>query len=149
VIGGHTYSRDVERGGGAWLVPAGPLTDASSEDLPYAFLGTEIGEGVGSSAASGDINADGAADLLVGAMGLPPSDRAGDLYLYLGPLSPGVRTAADADVAVRGESAYDMFGRDVETLDADGDALDDVVVSAQAWDDRGKVYLIHGDDLVP
>jgi hypothetical protein len=148
-ITANTFSAVAERAGAAYLVPGGPLTSMPAEDLPFQFLGAEVGEGVGSAATSGDYDGDGHPDLVIGAYGLLPGQHAGKILGYLGPLTPGVRTAADADFIVHGERVYDTFGAEAVTVDSDGDARDDLVVSAQNWDGRGKVYLLLGQDLLP
>jgi hypothetical protein len=53
---------------------------------------------------------------------------------------------------VHGEYLYDLFGRAIAPVDADGDAAMDLVVGAQAWpggDGDGKVYLLPGAALLP
>jgi hypothetical protein len=149
-IGAQTHSGVEVRTGAMYIVPAGSLSSSAAVDLPIQFAGTELGEGVGSSAASGDLDGDGTTDLLVGAYGVPPGKQTGKVLAYLGPLSAGTWVPSDADAVVRGEEVFDWFGCDVVTVDADGDARADVVVGAQGWDGgTGKVYLYLGVDLLP
>jgi hypothetical protein len=145
----NTYSDAVIRRGAAYLIPAGPLVSVPAKDLAYQFLGVEAGEAVGSAATSGDYNGDGQPDVVIGACGVIPGQHAGKILGYLGPLTPGVRTAADADFIIHGERVFDTFGAEAVTVDSDGDARDDLVVSAQTWDERGKVFLFLGPDLLP
>jgi hypothetical protein len=149
-LGAQTFSGTDVRTGAMYLVPAGNPTSSLASELPFQFLGTELGEGVGSAATSGDYDGDGRTDLVVGAYGVTPGEQPGKILGYLGPLEPGIRTPEDADFVVHGEEIFDWFGSDVVTVDADGDALDDLVVGAQGWNDwQGKVYLIPGSALLP
>ncbi|MEQ1504509.1 MAG: VCBS repeat-containing protein, partial [Myxococcota bacterium] len=100
VIGSGTVTGPEVRSGAAYVVPAGPLTSGPASELAYTFAGTELGEGVGSAATSGDYDGDGATDLVVGAYGVVPGEQPGKVLGYAGPLSPGVRTAADATFVV-------------------------------------------------
>jgi hypothetical protein len=128
------------------LLPSGPVADA-----PLKVYGTETGQAVGAVAVPGDYDGDGEGDLLIGAVGLVPGVRPGELLGYLGPL-PAAATLgpADADFGLTGEANFDFFGSHAVPVDADGDARTDVVVAAQSHDGgRGRVYLFLGTALVP
>ena len=105
---------------------------------------------MGRSVTTGDFDGDGIVDLAIGASGVyPASDQTGKVLGYLGPVVPGQYTAADATFVIQGENVYDMFGTALATVDADGDALDDLVVGAQGWNGgQGKVYLFHAADVL-
>jgi len=108
---------------------------------------TAIGEnaddgfGVSSVATAGDVNDDGYADLVVGAIGYN-SDR-GKAYVYHG--SPAGLGLTPAWTAI-GENAGDWFGSSVATAgDVNSDGYDDLVIGARANDgSRGRAYVYHG-----
>jgi len=118
------------------------------------ILGDRCGESV---AAAGDVNADGAGDLVVGAPFADPGGRAdaGETYVVFGrrgglghvdlaALEPG------AAVVVRGIAAGDRTGDSVcGDLDLNGDGVDDVAIGADRAGPRGcanagAVYVIFG-----
>ena len=118
------------------------------------FLGEAEGDRAGRSATGvGDVNADGYADFMIGAIGSDYSaEDAGQAYLLLG------RPAADwgrdmplsmADASFVGEAAGDQLGRRVAWAgDANGDGYDDFLLGASYNDqvalEAGKAYLFLG-----
>jgi hypothetical protein len=138
-----------ERTGRAYVVPAGDLQHGPADDLSIQVRGTELGEGVGYGLASGDLDGDGQHDLLVGAPGVYPGVWPGKLMAFPGPVA-GVLGADDAFAVLYGGRDFDQLGRSILTFDADGDAQDDVIVSAIGLDEgRGGLYLVPGAVLVP
>ena len=142
-------------GGGAGGAPgavtvyfggAGATVDATPD-------GTLAGEAGGdqfgwSVAAAGDVNADGFADLLVGA---PTNDTAGTdagaAYVYLGGAGDALDPVPDA--TLRGAAAGGLFGRSVAAAgDVDADGFDDLVVGAYLDDGAGvgfgAAYVFRG-----
>lgn len=97
--------------------------------------------------ASGDVNGDGYADLIVGhaersAVGL----EAGGVLVYYG--TPSGRFNDRPDRVIEGERTRDRFGSTLLVRDLNGDGIDDVVVGAPEEDlgesDRGAVTLYLG-----
>lgn len=90
---------------------------------------------------AGDVDGDGAIDLVVGAPANDYTDLdAGAAYLFRGPLSAGVHLAQDADVRWRAEATGDAAGRAVAGgSDFSGDGLADVLVGA-AFSDAGGAF---------
>ena len=121
----------VYLGGGAGLeaTAATALTGAAGEQL-----GTSV-------APAGDVNGDGFADLVVGAIGY--SSFTGRAYVYLGGAGNLGTTAA---TTWTGESTSSAFGASVATAgDVDGDGYADVVVGAQGYSSyTGRVYVFLG-----
>ncbi len=109
--------------GNAYVFHGGPQVD----DVPDATL---TGETAGSSfgwavSSAGDVNADGYADLVVGAIG--HGNSRGRAYLYY--CGPGADTTADH--TFEGEGTGDAFGSSVTSGgDMNGDGHADVIVGA-------------------
>jgi FG-GAP repeat/Putative metal-binding motif len=86
---------------------------------------------------AGDIDGDGADDLVVGA---PYADdggsNAGTVYLYSGSTLAGTVTTGDALATIQGDTASDLAGSAVAGGgDVDGDGYDDVLLGAPFDDD--------------
>ena len=100
-------------------------------------------------APAGDVDGDGAPDLIVGA----PSndfvdDFAGRAYLFYGPIT-GDLDAADADAIVTAEAFGDNLGISVSSAgDVNADGFDDVLIGARGNDtpgtQAGRAYLFLG-----
>ncbi len=138
-----------------------PLADSDGEDAglvqvvyssaptftPDAtLLGVGAGGQVGHVVANaGDVNGDGAGDLLIGANGDGDSS-AGAAYLFFGPVG-GVIDITEADATFTGEADFDFAGNAVAgARDVDGDGYDDILVGAPFHDSvapsAGAVYLL-------
>ncbi len=141
---------------GAAHIFLGPLPDGEHAlaEASSAFLyGEGEYEAAGSwTAAAGDLNGDGLADVLVAAM---YSDRAGlnngAVYVLHGPVTGGHNLADRADAIYDGEPRRDneWAGRSTAGVgDIDGDGLDDFVVGAdgndRGGDGAGAAYLVLG-----
>lgn len=121
-----------------------PRTKAISSRV---FNGRTAGENFGYSVASaGDVNGDGYADIIVGAVGSAVSGaNTGRAYLFFG----GVAMDDLPDVVLTGESGADWFGTSVAGVgDLNGDGFADIVVGASSNDaggaDAGRAYIFFG-----
>jgi PKD repeat protein len=107
------------------------------------LTGAAGGDGLGYAVSSaGDLNADGFADIVVGAFGSGGTGRA---YVYYG--GPGLDTVADR--IFTGEAAGDNFGLAVASAgDVNGDGNVDLIIAAVRNDaggiDAGRAYLFYG-----
>jgi hypothetical protein len=133
------------------FLPGGSSAQAQISPAPDATI---IGEGADDDfgwrvAPAGDVNGDGALDLIVGA---PSNDFiagfAGRAYLFHGPIT-GDLDAADADAIVSAEAFGDNLGFSVASAgDVNADGFDDVLIGARSNDtpgiQAGRVYLFLG-----
>jgi len=120
-------------GHGRVAIRLGPLLGGSTaKDLQadIELTGTEGGV-FGTYGSTGDLNGDGAvdlvfADLLAEVDGL---DHAGTVYVFFGPFVPGTSISADdADLIVEGYAFYGHLAASV-VADHDGDGFDDLIVA--------------------
>lgn len=135
-----------------------------SGDADLVLRGQAAGDSFGATVQTGDVNADGHTDLVVGA---PLADGAaansGTVSVFLGPLpEAGVLGAAAADIVLTGEGSAapyygvdgDEFGAALSLGDVNGDAVLDIYVGSPGVDlnvglageleDAGRAYLFHG-----
>ncbi len=124
---------------------------ASEDPLPNAltkrsFTGQYAGDLFGASVSNaGDVNGDGYADIIIGAIEYPGETAVGNAYIYFG----GPTIDYVPDLILSGEADEDEFGWCVSFAgDMNGDGFDDVVVSAVANDsggtNSGRVYIFFG-----
>ena len=119
-----------------------------------SFIGEVAGDVAGRSAAwAGDVNGDGYADFLIGALfSSYTGEDAGQAYLILGRADAGWGRdypLAQADASFVGEAAGDQLGRRVARAgDVNGDGYGDFLLGASYNDqtavDAGKAYLFLG-----
>jgi hypothetical protein len=119
-----------------------PLSRADAQ-----YTGEASGDYAGYSVAgAGDVNADGYADILVGANFNSDGGRhAGEAYLVLGGPFPTSSSLSAADTQYTGEAPGDAAGNFVAGAgDVDGDGYSDVLVSALGPGYEGVSYLVLG-----
>lgn len=135
-----------------------PAYDLALGGQDLTVLGTDGGDQVGHSAAAADVDGDGAADLLLGAVSADgPGNTlnlAGEAYLLPGgrALPPGIDTReGGAALTVYGAEPVDRMGRSVAAGDLNGDGLADLILAATGGDgaqgtreDAGELYIILG-----
>ncbi|NOY27372.1 MAG: hypothetical protein GXP62_16015 [Oligoflexia bacterium] len=113
-------------------------------DIGISVVGESTGDWAGFALASGDVNQDGQADLLVGAM---YAGSGGYAALILGPITASTDLSSAAFKAT-GAATDDRAGRGVALVDADGDGYDDVVVTAphvtNSASSQGAAYVVYG-----
>jgi hypothetical protein len=104
------------------------------------------GDQAGMSVATGDLDADGLADLLVGAPSSDPGGTdSGIVYLVTGGVT-STTTLSGSTGRLVGVDAYDSAGMKVGAADMDGDGYDDALVGA-TWGgttDAGAAYIVCG-----
>ncbi|GEM_PF-3342076 len=142
---------------GAVYVFKGPLVPGEYDlvESTMRFYGDNAGDEVGSALAFGKVTNDGLYDLLIGA---PYTDTngndSGSIYVFAGPIGPGVVTMAKADIEIVGDTA---FGRPFSVADVDGDDQDDLLMGQDPASAtvlygpiaRGEVKARTGERLTP
>lgn len=157
VTGEYNWQGPFSRG--RVLVLSGPLLGQPVRSLGEASIEL-VGEppspegltsSTGGALAAGDLNADGAVDLVVSAHSVDgdAGTRAGKAYVFLGPIKHGSRSVTEADLVIEGETAYAWLSLGVAILDHDGDGLDDLAVGAPSDpffgpERPGLVYVFPG-----
>ncbi|GAB5536793.1 MAG: hypothetical protein Rubg2KO_30420 [Rubricoccaceae bacterium] len=115
--------------GSATLYLGGATPNATADLTLIGSGGYNFGFSVSS---AGDVNGDGFADFIVGALNV------GQAYVYFG----GPTADATADLTLTGKATGDAFGSSVSSAgDTNGDGRADVMVGAYFSDDIGAAYL--------
>ena len=136
--------------GAVYLVSGSARGAMGLGDAAARLDGDEAGDYAGYSLSlAGDVNADGIADVVVGApRSAAGGEAAGVAYVLLGPIDAS-RSLHSADGWIIGEEATDQAGRAVACAgDVDGDGASDLIVGTPLSDgggtDAGASWLILG-----
>lgn len=121
---------------------------------------TELGDRLGASLITQDIDRDGVMDLLIGAPGAPGGKDFGKAYVVLGSaeLLTGsvIKTAeSDQDIVIRGAEKRDHLGTVVASGDLNGDRFSDLILEASGvrnsanQQTSGAIYVYFGANVRP
>lgn len=140
-IGNDTGGSDAGR---AYVYFGGPAVDAAAD---LTLTGEAASDLFGFSVSgAGDLNGDGFADLIVGALQNDAGGGdAGRAYVYFG----GPAADAMVDLTITGEGPGDLLGRSVSCAgDVNGDGYADAIVGANrnatGGIDAGQAYVFYG-----
>jgi hypothetical protein len=128
--------------------------DIAEEKQNVTLIGSAPNSLFGHSLASGDVNGDGVADVLVGAPAANSREKAGQVLVFLGSGQwPAIVDAAldQHEMTILGAEAEDELGFSLASGDVNGDERDDIIGGALLADgpdnarpDAGEVYVIFG-----
>lgn len=130
---------------GASGVPSG--TDGSAN---ATLTGENTNDRFGYAMVTGDVNRDGFADLVVGALGYNGGSNRGRVYVFHSS-STGIATAgaASANTILTGEPGATRFGGSLAIGDVTKDGFEDVIVGADTYSggaaNRGRAYVFHSN----
>jgi hypothetical protein len=144
IVGAHEDDAGEGNEGRAFLYqgsPSGPSNTPDwvrAGDVGFSHFGYSVGP-------AGDVNADGYADVTVGALYYPNGGRA---YAFYGSPS-GLRQVPDW--IANGSQPAEELGHSVRTAgDLNGDGYDDLIVGAPWYTgpeaDEGRILVFHGSD---
>jgi hypothetical protein len=123
-----------------------PDTDLAAGELSDTTIVSAGGGELGSSVKFGDVNADGYADLAIGARNY--NSYQGRAYIFYGSntgiANTNLRTGDSADTTLTGIAGGYGFGYRLAFGDANGDSYMDLAVAACLNFDQGYVYVFHG-----
>lgn len=121
----------------------GPFSTAQvhgAADADVVILGCGTSDNLGAAGAVGNVDGDPSPDLVLGAMNSrgrndATGPRTGEIYLFSGPLAPGVLDLCPdpelvADAVIYGAQAYDRTGGDIAIAELGGDGHGDVLFGA-------------------
>ena len=135
--------------GTAYAVLQLPSGEVNLSTAEISFVGAELGDQAGSAVASaGDVDGDGALDLLIGAPWVRQiGEVTGAAYIVLAP-EPGTHDLADPDIRLLGDAdnGNDAGSAVAGAGDMDGDGRDEVLVSDPSTrtsdGSSGAAYLV-------
>ena len=132
------------------LLGTSDVSSLSLESAHATFIGEDEGDHVGRSVTSGDVDADGLNDMVIGARYNDGGGAdSGAAYLFWGGVSEGSWDCASADAIMVGAAGDEVSL--VSIGDVYGDGFGDVLVGADessaAYTSGGAVYVYSGEDL--
>lgn len=153
IIVGATGDDTGGFGAGAVYIFYGSKTLPSSIDADNAnvkLVGEDAGDQFGTSITAADVNGDGIADIIVGAISDDSGgSAAGAAYIFYGSTSLASSIdASSANVKMIGENANDNLGGSVGSGDINNNGFNDIIVGATEEDaggaSAGAAYIFFG-----
>lgn len=119
------------------------ITSGTEASASKSIAGPGGGSSFGTSVATGDVNGDGYADVLIGAPGA--SFSKGYVFHSSGSSGLNVTTAAGANSILSATNLSDAFGSSVSLSDMNNDGFADAVIGANAFNSLGNAYIFHSN----
>ena len=142
-VGGYGYSSSAGR---VYIFYSGSIATENASGADILITG-ESSSLFGAAVISGDFNADGRADLSVGAYTY--STQTGRAYVFYNDGSIPT-TAATADVIITGETTNNNFGCSLVPGDFNADGRTDFSVGADGYSSStGRAYVFYNDGSIP
>ena len=134
-----------------WPTAELPVPAGESEDWLVIDGSGRLGFGL--ELAVGDLNGDGAADLIVSSfletrpLDEVDSPNVGAVYVFPGPLDAASLEADDAQTIFVGDRAQGLLGAALAAADFDGDGIDDLVIGQPGFSGDPAVLSLEGRAL--
>ena len=147
-VGAPDKTNTASADGRAYIFYNGSIVTESATGADVTITGSAVSGGnFGESFASADCNADGEADLIIGAGNSYAAT--GKIYVFYNdgsyPSSAGL-----SDITIDGEETSDGFGENVITGDFDGSGTLDIAAgSPGASSTAGRAYIFYNDGSIP
>ncbi|MFH1331898.1 MAG: FG-GAP-like repeat-containing protein [archaeon] len=132
------------------------ILDGTAQEANITFNRTVGDDGFGSSVASGDVNNDGYADIIVGAIQADPAGitNAGQAYVFFGDNYTTIineDASSYANITLNGTGSSGVLGLSVAAGDVNNDGYADIIVGAHLNDvttisDAGQAFVFFGDN---
>jgi|GEM_PF-2020788 len=126
--------------------------DMRGRSANFTLLSAALGEALGASVASADVNADGIDDIIAGApqADAPGRTDPGKVYVIFGKRNLGGLlnlASQSADVTIIGERANDLLGKSLAAADVNGNGIADIIIGAPdgGAGAPGSVIIISGN----
>ena len=143
-IGANGYSTSTGRAYIFYNDGSIPTTAATADVI---ITGETTNNNLGYSLTSGDLNADGKTDFVVGAYGY--STNTGRTYIFYNG-SIITENASGADIIIQGETTNNTFGEECISGDFNADGRIDLAVGASGYStSTGRAYLFYNDGSIP
>jgi hypothetical protein len=161
IIGAYKYDNDQTDEGAAFVwygSAAGLGLNGNPGNAAWMAEGNQEGSNFGASVdTAGDVNGDGYADVLIGALAYMNGEgQEGAAFMWYGSASGlGANGTPDnADWKAEGDNSHALFGSSVATAgDVNGDSYSDIIISASQYTNiefhEGAVFVYYGSYIGP